>query len=231
MDGLWQLMEETPVSEAGSAPGNVLLSLLLAFVLGQILAWVYHLTHDRPSHSRSYVQSLVLITVAAALVMAVISNNIFIAVGLMGAFAIIRFRNALENTRDIAFLLWALVVGMAAGSHRYATAIVGTVLLSLIAFYLFFSEFGSHQPHGGFLRFGLRGPLGPDHPVPTLLRRFCRNFTLCSVQDTGLGNLVEYVYQLVVRDAARKKEFISELGKVEGIENIRLTMGEKLLQL
>ncbi|UCD50643.1 MAG: DUF4956 domain-containing protein [Phycisphaerales bacterium] len=225
MNRLWQLMEETPMWKAGSAPGNVLLSLLLAFVLGQVLAWVYRLTHNRPPRARSLAQSLVLITVAVALVMAVVTNNVFIAVGLMGAFAIIRFRHALENTRDIAFLLWALVVGMAAGSHRYATAVVGTALLSLIAFYLSISKFGNHRPHDGFLRFSLRGPLGPDHPALELLRRFCKNFTLCSAQNTDLGDWVEYVYRLVVRNAARNKEFLSELKRVEGVEDIRLIIG------
>jgi len=230
MDKLWQLMDETPVS-GGFSPQAVLLSLLLAFVLGQVLAWVYYLTHSGLSYSRSYVQSLILITVVVAMVMAVIGNNIITAVGLMGALAIIRFRNVIKDTRDIAFIFCALVVGMAAGSHRYATAIFGTVILSLIAVYLFFTDFGTHDPHNGFLRFSLRGPLSPDHPVPTVLRRFCGNFTLISVQDTGFGGPAEYAYQLMIRNAARNEEFVSQLEQVEGIENISLTMQEKLLEV
>jgi hypothetical protein len=230
MDRLWELMEETPLSGGPFSPETILLSLLLAFVLGQVLAWVYYLTHSGLSYSRSYVQALILITVVIAMVMTVIGNNIITAVGLMGALAIVRFRNVMKDTRDVAFIFCALVVGMAAGSQRYLTAIIGTVVLSLIAVYLSFTDFGSHEPHNGFLRFSLRGPLGPAHPVPGVLRRFCGSFTLISVQDSGFGGPAEYAYQVMISNTARNEELVSELEKVEGIESISLTMQEKLLE-
>jgi hypothetical protein len=231
MDRLWELMEETPLSGGPFSPETILLSLLLAFVLGQILAWVYYLTHSGLSYSRSYVQSLILITVVISMVMTVIGNNIITAVGLMGALAIVRFRNVIKDTRDIAFIFCALVVGMAAGSQRYLTAIVGTLVLSGIIVYLYFTDFGSHEPHNGFLRFSLRGALGPDHPVPAILRRFCGNFTLISMQDSGFGGPAEYAYQILIRNVTKNEELVSELEKVEGIESISLTMQEKLLEV
>jgi uncharacterized membrane protein YhiD involved in acid resistance len=224
-------MEDTPVSGGPFNAQTVLLSLLLAFVLGQVLAWVYYLTHSGLSYSRSYVQSLILITVVVAMVMAVIGNNIITAFGLMGALAIVRFRNVIKDTRDIAFIFCALVVGMAAGSHRYLTAILGTMVLSLIAIYLFFTDFGSHEPHNGFLRFSLRGSLAADHPVIAILRRFCGSFTLISVQDSGFGEPAEYAYQILIRDPVQNEEFVSALEKVEGVENISLTLQEKLLEV
>jgi len=200
-------------------------------VLGQVLAWVYYFTHSGLSYSRSYVQSLILISVIVSMVMAVIGNNIITAFGLMGALAIVRFRNVIKDTRDIAFIFCALVVGMAAGSHRYLTAILGTIVLSLIAIYLHFTDFGSHEPHNGFLRFSLRGPLASGHPVSQILHRFCGNFTLISVQDSGFGGPAEYAYQIMIRNTAMNEEFVSELEKVEGIENISLTMQERLLEV
>ena len=231
MDKLWEILEDTPVSGGPFNPETVLLSLLLAFVLGQVLAWVYYTTHSGLSYSRSYVQSLILITVVVSLVMTVIGNNIITAFGLMGALALVRFRNVIKDTRDIAFIFCALVVGMATGSHRYLTAILGTALLSLIILYLFLTDFGSHEPHNGFLRFSLRGPLAPDHPVSGILRRFCGSFTLISVQDSGFGGPTEYAYQILIRNTDQNEAFVSELEKVEGIENINLTLQEKLLEV
>ena len=231
MDKLWQLLEDTPVSGGPFNPQTVLLSLLLAFVLGQVLAWVYYMTHSGLSYSRSYVQSLILITVVVSLVMTVIGNNIITAFGLMGALALVRFRNVIKDTRDIAFIFCALVVGMATGSHRYLTAILGTAILSLIILYLSVTDFGSHEPHNGFLRFSLRGALGPDHPVSGILRRFCGSFTLISVQDSGFGGPTEYAYQILIRNTDQNEAFVSELEKVEGIENINLTLQEKLLEV
>ncbi len=231
MDKLWQLMEETPIGGAGSGAEGVLLSLVLAFVLGQVIAWVYYFTHSGLSYSRSYVQALILITVVISMVMTVIGNNIITAVGLMGALAIVRFRNIIKDTRDIAFIFCSLVVGMAAGSHRYATAVMGTTVLSLIILYLYFTDFGAHEPHNGFLRFSLRGPLGPTHPIAKVLKRFCGNYTLISMQDAGFGGPAEYASQLMIRNTAKNEELLSQLEEIEGIENINLTMQEKLLEV
>ena len=232
MNQIWQILEGTRISGGVFTPQNVLLSLLLAFILGQVIAWVYYFTHSGLSYSRSYVQSLVLVTIVVAMVMAVIGDNIIRAFGLMGALAIIRFRNVVKDTRDIVFIFCSLVVGMAAGSQRYAIAVGGTIVISLIALYLYLTGFGTHEPHNGFLRFSLKGHIGPRHPVPTILKRFCGNFTLISVQDSGFGSpLVEYAYQLMIRNAAKNEQMLSELEKIEGIENISLTMQEQLLEV
>jgi len=232
MDRMWQILEGTPSTGGLFPPEAILLSLLLAFVLGQVLAWIYYFTHSGMSYSRSFVQSLILITVVVAMVMAVIGTSIITAVGLMGALAIIRFRNIIKDTRDIAFIFCSLVVGMAAGSQRYAVAIVGTVILSLIAVYLHMTGFGTHQPHNGFLRFTFRGYIGPDSPISAILKRFCGNFTLISAQDSGFGTSeVEYAYQLMIRDSAKNQQMVSELQKIEGLENISLTIQEQLLEV
>jgi hypothetical protein len=231
MGNWWQMMEDAPLSGTVFNPGSVVLALLLAFVLGQVLAWVYYATHSGLSYSRSYVQSLILITVAIAMVMTVIGNNIITAVGLMGALALVRFRNVLKDTRDLSFIFSGLVIGMACGSHRYSTAIIGTIIISLIIFYLYYTDFGSHEPHNGFLRFSLRGPIGSDHPVPTILRHYCGNFTLVSVQDPGFGDPAEYAYQILLRNTDQNGQLIADLEKIDGIGNINLTMQEKLLEV
>jgi len=232
MDNIWQALERTPSTGALFSPADIILSLSLAFVLSQLLAWVYYFTHSGLSYSRSFVQSLILITVVVAMVMAVIGSSIVVAVGLMGALAIIRFRNIIKDTRDVAFIFCALVVGMASGFHRYDVAIIGTFFLCSIAIYLYLTGFGTHEPHNGFLRFSIKGHIGPHHPVPGILKRFCSNFTLISAQDSSFGTaLVEYAYQLMIRNAERNEQMLSELAKVEGIENINLTMQERLLEV
>jgi uncharacterized membrane protein YhiD involved in acid resistance len=232
MDRIWEILEGSPSAGGPFTPEAVLLSLLLAFVLGQVLAWIYYFTHSGLSYSRSFVQALIVITVVVAMVMAVIGTSIITAVGLMGALAIIRFRNIVKDTRDIAFIFCSLVIGMAAGSQRYAVAIVGTAIVSLIIIYLHIVGFGTHQPHNGFLRFVSKGYIGPESPIPSVLKRFCGSFTLISAQGAGFGtDEVEYAYQLMIRDATKNQQLLSELQKVEGLENISLTMQEQLLEV
>ena len=232
MERMWQILEDPSSSGGAFTPEAIILSLLLAFALGQVLAWVYYFTHSGLSYSKSFVQSLILITVVIAMVMTVIGSNIITAVGLMGALAIVRFRNIIKDTRDIAFIFCSLVVGMAAGSQRYDVAIIGTVILSLIAIYLYLTGFGTHQPHNGFLRFSFRGHIEPDSPISTILKRFCGSFTLISAQASGFGTAeVEYAYQLMIRNAAKNQQMLSELQLVEGLEYINLTMQEQLLEV
>jgi hypothetical protein len=231
MERLWQVMEETGLPTGAFTIQGVLLSLLLAFILGQALAWIYYFTHSGLSYSRSFVQSLIIITVVVAMVMSVIGNNIITAVGLLGAFTIIRFRNMLKDTRDIAFMFTALAVGMSTGCRLYATAIVGTVFVCAIFVYLHLTDFGSHEPHNGFLRFTLKGPIRPDHPAIGILNRFCSGFTLLSRQDAGFAGAAEYAYQVMVRNTGRNEQMLAELEQIDGLENINLTMQEKLLEV
>ncbi len=232
MNQFWQMLDGVLPSGGVFTPESILLSLLLAFVLGQFLAWVYYFTHSGLSYSRTFVQSLVLITVIVTIIMAVIGNNIVIAFGLMGALAIIRFRNVLKDTRDIVFIFCALVIGMASGTHNFALAIIGTLFLSLITLYLHFTGFGTHLPHNGFLRFSLKEHIGPHHSLPGILSKFCGKFTLISAQASGFGTAgVEYAYQLMIKNAEKNELMLTELEKIEGIENISLTMQEQLLEV
>src|ERR1044071_6507498 len=103
----------------GIAPTSfqtVLLAMLLAFLMGQLIAWVYMYTHTGISYSRSFVVSLILMPVIVALV-------------LMVLFAIVRFRNILRDTLDTSYVLAVIVLGMACGTQKFSTAIVGTGLL------------------------------------------------------------------------------------------------------
>ena len=232
MNNIWEIIDGISTSSSIFTPLDIVLSLVLAFVLGQVLAWVYYFTHSGLSYSKSFVQSLILITVVVAIIMAVIGNNIITAFGLMGALAIIRFRNVVKDTRDIVFIFCALVIGMASGSKNYSVAIFGTIFLCSITVYLHWTGFGTHQPHNGFLRFTLPTHIGPDHPIAAILKRFCGSFTLISAQDSGYGSPeVEYAYQLMIKNAKKNELMLVELEKVEGIENLSLTMQEQLLEV
>lgn len=232
MNAVWQIIENASHKSPESTIQSVLLSILLAFVLGQLLAWVYYLTHSGLSYSKSFVQSLILITVIISIVMSTIAGSFIVAVGLMGALSMIRFRNIIKDTRDISFLFCSLVVGMATGSQRYTIAILGTLGLSAIIIYLHLTEFGSHQPHNAFLRFCLNDHVSSNHPVVSVLKKFCGTYTMISSQDNAYGESdIEYAYQILIKNSAKNEQMLTELQQVEGIRNISLTVQEQLLQI
>ena len=138
-----RLLDTTSSSGGEATLTGALLSLLLAFLLGQTIAWIYAWTHSGLSYARSFTQSLVLMTLVVSLVMLVIGDSIVTAFGLLGALALIRFRNVLKDTRDTVFVFMALVVGMAVGSQRFMIAILGTLALVLVVIYLNLTSFGT----------------------------------------------------------------------------------------
>src|SRR6266487_5119728 len=124
---------------------TLVLSVLLAFLIGHVIAWVYMLTHSGLSYSRSFVNSLIIIPMIVSLVMTVMANTLITAFGMMAVFAIVRFRNILRDTLDTAYILIALVIGMATGTQKFASAVIGCGVIALALVYLWYSSFGSRH--------------------------------------------------------------------------------------
>ena len=80
------------------------MALSLSFVLSSIIGWVYKFTHWNVSYSQSYVQTLVIVGMVISLVMLVVGSNIARAFALVGALSVVRFRNAIKETRDVGFI-------------------------------------------------------------------------------------------------------------------------------
>lgn len=208
---------------------QLLLSLSLAFVLGQAIAWVYQHTHSGLSYARSFTQSLVLINMVVALVMHVIGDNIITAFGLIGALAIIRFRNVLKDTRDTVFVFFVLVLGMAIGSGRYLSAIVATVILLAATSYLYYVRFGSRGFFDGHLSFRVEGENRSGTSYLQVMRRFCRRYHSLSVRE-GL-NVTEFIFQVRLRDRQRTDEMVHALQTVNGMHEVSLVLQDELAEV
>lgn len=210
---------------------SIVLSLLLAFVLGQLIAWIYAWSHTGLSYSRSFTQSLVLMTLVVSLVMYVIGNSIITAFGLLGALALIRFRNVLKDTRDTVFVFISLVVGMSVGSQRYMTAIVGAIALSLAVMYLNITSFGTQGRYDGYLTCRLADGSQGRGDLSRLLHRFCRAVKPISTRQSGEQQGAEVVYQVGLRDRGRGGELVEALRGLEGMQHASLVLRNELIEV
>ncbi|MCP3981533.1 MAG: DUF4956 domain-containing protein [bacterium] len=207
-----------------------IISLLLAFVLGQVIAWTYARTHSGLSYSRSFTQSLVLMTMVIAMVMYVIGNSLVTAFGLLGALAMIRFRNVLKDTRDTVFVFIALVVGMAVGSQRFLTAVLGAAAISLAVAYLNVTSFGTLGRYDGYLTLRLAA-LGEAGASNALLNRFCRAIKEVSTRQSGEDEGAEFVYQIGLRDRMRSQEMLKALRDLDGVTHVSLVLRNELSEV
>jgi uncharacterized membrane protein YqhA len=169
-------------------------------------------------------------TLIVSLVMFVIGNSIITAFGLLGALALIRFRNVLKDTRDTVFVFIALVTGMAVGSQRFMTAIVGTIAMSLAALYLNMTSFGSQGRFDGYLTCRLSSGLDRTE-MSDLLHRFCRAIKQVSTRQSGEEEGAELVYQVGLRDRERVGELLDELRELHGVRHASLVMRNELSEV
>lgn len=209
---------------------RVALSMILAFILGQFTGWVYIYTHSGLSYSRNFVQSIILLTVIVSMAMLVIGNNVIVAFGLIGALAVIRFRNILKDTRDTAFIFFALITGIACGTFRYKLAILGTILFTVILLYLHLTSFGGRHLMDGFLQFHLKSRNGDLLAIQTLLKKYCRNVKLMSqrLQQEGMH---EIAYNLSIKDPSSAEEMIDTLQKTQGVSEVNFIIHEEHVEV
>ncbi len=199
---------------------SILLSMVLSFVCGQALAWTYMATHSGLSYSRTYVNSLVVIPFLVATVMMVLSDNLITAFGLMALFAIVRFRNILRDTLDTCYILGGITLGMACGTGRYGTAVIGTLLLGAILFYLSYTAFGSRQRYDMILNLHWARPLSELGQFLRLLKRHSRRTTCASQRTHEDGQGADLSYRLLLRDPDRMDDLLQEVRAFQGTSRV-----------
>lgn len=203
----------------------VALSLLLAFLSGHLMAWLYTWTHSGMSYSRSFVNALVVMPVIVALVLMVLSNSIVTAFGLMAVLAIVRFRNVLRDTLDTSYLLAAIVLGMAAGTQRFTTAVLGCLVLGAIFVYLWFTSFGTRQNYDYIVNLNWKRPLADLTELSSLLEHHTQNAFRASQHVSNSGG-TDLSYRLLLRDPDRVDELINHLRELPGVERLHTIVTE-----
>lgn len=213
----------------GSAPTNwpaLVLSLLIAFGAGQVMAWIYMLTHSGLSYSRSFVNSLIVMPTIVALVMMVLSNNLITAFGMMAVFAIVRFRNILRDTLDTTYVLTAIVIGMAAGTQKYASAIIGCGLVALAMIYLWYTSFGSRHRYDIIVNLHWARSIKELLELNRLLDRHSWKAHLASQRSHEGYEGTDLSYRLLLRDSNRVEDLLNELRQVNGVSRVTSMLAE-----
>jgi len=213
----------------GSAPPNwpaVVLGLLLAFACGHVIAWVYMLTHSGLSYSRSFVNALIMMPVIVSLVMMILSNNLITAFGMMAVFAIVRFRNILRDTLDTTYILTVIVIGMASGSQKYSTAIIGCVLFSTALLYLWYSAFGTRHRYDVIINLHWSRSMKEMDDLRRIFTRHSWKSHLASQRSHEGYEGTDLSYRLLLRDTNRVEDLLNELRQITGVSRVTSMMAE-----
>lgn len=226
-----------PVADAATPLGELALRLGYAAALGLAVAAVYFLTQrKRRAEAASFVSTLVLLTILLGMVSMVIGSDIARAFSLVGALSIVRFRTVVEDTRDTAFVIFAVIVGMAAGAGVYAVPAVGIPLVAVVAWAL--AAWGRAGGANGVA--AVRAGVAPTTPPNTLVVRIGIGFDpetalaavlgehladhhLVSAATARQGAALDLHYAVHLKDGATPVGLLAAINKVEGVQSVEWT--------
>ena len=108
---------------------DVIINFLAACIISVLIYTSYRISHSGPIYSQRFNVSLTMLALVTTLVMNVIGNNIALSLGMVGALSIVRFRTAIKDPRDTAYIFWAIAVGICCGVSDYLIAGIGTFII------------------------------------------------------------------------------------------------------
>jgi uncharacterized membrane protein YhiD involved in acid resistance len=204
---------------------DIILALSLSFILSTIVGLVYRATHRNISYSQSYVQTLVVVCMVLAVLMLVVGSNIARAFALVGAFSVVRFRNALKETRDVGFIFLVMAIGMATGTGFYTLAIAATIAISVVILLMTkLNAFASNiqrqvvkvqvPPEGDF-----------DKLVEDVLIKLTKSFELVSTETVRNGALMELFYTVELNRNVEPRELVNQITEVNTGQRVTVLSG------
>ena len=111
---------------------DVLVAIALSFVLSLFIVFIYKVTYSGVSYSKSFAGCLIMISMVTTVVILVITSNVVLSLGMVGALSIVRFRTAVKEPTDTAFLFWAIATGIICGAGYVTIAVLSALLLGLL---------------------------------------------------------------------------------------------------
>src|SRR5688572_17312240 len=124
------------VTSETAKPQEVALAMVISLALNLLIATIYRKTYKGTRYSQDYVQTLIIIGVVTTILIMVVSGNGAVAFGMFAAFSVIRFRRTLGQSRDLAFVFFAMAIGMVVGARLYSMAIIITLIVGFAIYVL-----------------------------------------------------------------------------------------------
>jgi Domain of unknown function (DUF4956) len=204
----------------------LLVRLILAFLFGGAIAGLYRRTQARAgASSEALASTLVLLAILIALVTQVIGNSVARAFSLVGALSLVRFRTEVQDTRDTAFVIFAVVIGMATGGGHLQAAVVG-LLVGGIAAIATRPTVARDTSSGPSYELTVKLGIGENTDGP-LTRLFNKYLNACRLQTTTTarqGAALELSYSTQLRPGCSPAELVRELNQLEGVQAVSLSI-------
>jgi uncharacterized membrane protein YhiD involved in acid resistance len=189
-----------------------LIGLLVAFGVGLFIYYVYKKTFSGVIYSHTFNISLIIISMATALIIIGISSNVLLSLGMVGALSIVRFRTPIKDPMDLVYLFWAIVSGILCGAGFIVLVILGALLIGLVLI-LFTNRIKIENPYLLVIKY--TNEALEDNLTKTISNH-AKKFSLKS-KSIMPGNDLEVTYEIRVKE--NNATFINNLSKLDGVKS------------
>lgn len=198
---------------------DIILNFFIAGILGLVIYLSYRISHAGGMYSAKFNVSLVMLTLITTLVMNVIGNNIALSLGMVGALSIVRFRTAIKDSRDTAYIFWAVAAGICCGVQEYVIVSIGSGVI-----FLFLILFGAVKSNERYLLI-LRGDSSSENLVEQEMEQLFLGRVRYRVKNISNDSL-EYIYELSEKQLQNADKKVSStsayLSNITGIKTVSI---------
>ena len=192
---------------------DALTAIALAFVLSLFIVFIYRVTYAGVNYSRNFTGCLMMLSMVTALVIMVISSNVVLSMGMVGALSIVRFRTAVKDPLDTAYMFWALTMGILLGAGLYLPALIVVLCISVLMFVMSFAKLSATNAYLLVLHYDeyCEGAINAE------LRRSVKTSKLRSKTLTRAG--AEMTYEVRLNE---RHEVVTRMLDIEGVHDATL---------
>ena len=194
-------------------PWNILIGLLMGCLVGLVIAFVYKRCYRGVLYSPTFALTLVMLTLITTPVVMCIKSNIALSMGMVGALSIVRFRTAVKDPMDTAYMFWALTMGILLGAELYVHALMVVLVISVILILLSFLHFGKGNAYLLVVHYDDYA----EQDITQLLRRTVKQRKLRSKTVTRSGAEMTVEVRL-----DNKQDLVAAVLNLEGVHDATL---------
>lgn len=198
----------------GVSVTDMVLTFVLAFLIGLFIAFVYKKTYTSVMYSSNFAGTLVAMSVITSMAILAVTSNVVLSLGMVGALSIVRFRAAIKEPMEIAYLFWSIVVGIVLAAGLIPMAIVGSGITGIIML-LFMQRKALNDPYIAVISCDSRDA---ESRAGEFLKKYVKKSVLKST--TARKGCIELNYEVLLR--SDDTSFVSEMAELEGVNSVVL---------
>jgi len=194
-------------------PSDLFIALGLGFIVGVVIAIVYKKTYRGVLYSPSFAITLIMLTLITTPVVMCIKSDIALSMGMVGALSIVRFRTAVKDPMDTAYMFWALTMGILLGAGLHLVALIVVLCIGVLMFAMTFFKFSNPNSYLLVIHYDEYS----EQTIKATLSRTTKNFKLRSKSLTRAG--AEMTYEVRLNE---RQEIVTRMLDIEGVHDATL---------